>query len=187
MGGDVINNYLQVATIMNFMYIVLDMERILKTNYSMKWRDPEYNFYAKKYQVYQDGQKLYVNWVNLNGERKHLLLNRNPFKSKLLNKLFNVLHKSVTTDDPNRAYNVLTQVVFPSFCKELEIEADFTAVKSSREAADLVMCFLYNNFFCSVSIENFIEMFSLRKLLSNESILYILDTVKKGIPADVQS
>lgn len=169
--------YLEESTVLNYMNLVLSMQEMLKEKYSLKWREPGYNFYVEKYQITQNDGELLIRWLNSNNDRHFILYRKPRFKSNFLNKLYFTFFRQYITDDAMRAHNVLLQVIYPEFCKELGITGDFSKAKSAREAADLVMCSLYQNYFTGIPLEKFMEMFNLNSLLSKESIQYIKDNV----------
>lgn len=172
---------LVVSTVLNFMYLVFDVNVLANVEYSRKWRTPGYNFYVKKYQVYREKNTLWIKWVNLNGERKFMLYRVARPKSSFMQKLYFLFHKQYDTDDNMRGGNVLLHVVYPEFCKELGISADFSKLSSVQEASDLVMCYLYENFFTSVTLDYFIDMFNLRGLLNAESMNFIRNHVSASV------
>ena len=156
------------------MNLVIDMWGVFDKEFPTDWKKPEdYNFYVDQYRVYPEKYVIWIHWVNKAGEDKFILFRKPRFQNKILNKLYFIFRHEIVTNDIDRAHNVLTQVVFPDFCKVTSVTADFSEVKTPREAADKTMCLLYKNFFKDYSVDKFIEMFGLTRVLKEESLSYI--------------
>lgn len=172
--------YLEESTILNFMSLVLGIRVTFDQGYDFAWKEPAYNFYVKKYRIEAVKNELWIRWINLQ-DKENLIVYRKPkYRHKFLNWLYYKTHKRLETTDFLRFENVLKTVVYPHFCEDLElIDTDFSNEQDKTSAADHVLCSIYSNFFCRVSVERYIDIFSLDKLVSKQSLLKIKETCDK--------
>lgn len=167
---------LEISTMLNYMNIVLDVGTVFEQSYSPGPREVDKNFYLTRYRIEREGHSLCIRWINLNEEEHFVVFRKPPFRNGKLNKLYYMLRRTVLTTDRNRLYNVLRQVVFPDFCNELQLgDLDFLNADNYTEAANLVMCSIYKNFFSSVSVDRFISLFQLDSRISKDSVAFIRD------------
>ena len=164
-------NWLEAKTILDFMKLVVNTRLVFEQGYVFEWKRPEFNFYVDQYHLGIYKNKLLIIWENPNKEKHFVVLRCSPFKSLFWSRIYFFIVKPILTDDIRRVVPVLTQVVYPHFCKELGLEQiDFSAVQSYREAGELMLYSYYINFFKNFSVEMFINMFGLKKVLSGDAL-----------------
>ena len=161
---------LQDSTIFNFISVVLGVKKAMGEEYQSEWKKLDYNFYANYYHIEDHKKAILIRWENNKKQTFFMAFRHPPFKQAFLNRIYFRLFKQIVTNDKNRYHKVLTQVIYPAFCNDLGIYADFSNVENPTEAADLVMCALYKNFFKELPVDRFITSFSLRKKMSDNSI-----------------
>ena len=162
-------NWLEAKTVLDFIKLVVNTCLIFDQGYKFEWKKPEFNFYIERYHLALYKNKLLVVWENPNKEKHFVVLRGTPFKSKFWLKVYYRLFKPLVTDDKRRVVQVLTQVIYPHFCEELGLEqTDFSKVQTYREAGELMLYSFYINFFKNFSVEIFIKMFGLEKILSGD-------------------
>ena len=79
----------------------------------------------------------------------------------------------VTTNCEYHAAESL-EVIFEDFKKEYNIEADFSDLKSSKDAYYRVIKEIYNNFFYIMSFKEYCKLVSIDKVLSKKDYSYLL-------------
>ena len=174
---------LEDATSLTFVGLVLRVMETFEQEIPFDWIEPGYNFYLKKYRIGLIGDSLWIRWVNLQGEDHYIEYHKNPFENKFIRSIFSKLKKSVAMSDGTRSLDVFNKVIYPDFCKRLELtDYDFSRVTSLDEATEHILCSVYNNFFSSISLDRYFNMFNLEHFVSKKSLQVIkehCDTIYK--------